>query len=81
MVARAWGTGTRTAKGWLGIDDPILTVQAAQQLRELLGISEGGGRTGTMKFLAAVQAFQSARNFPRPIWKTSSRIRPAMYMP
>jgi len=32
-----------TAKGRLSIDDPVLAVQAAKQLRERLGISERGG--------------------------------------
>src|SRR5262249_21594722 len=54
----------RATEGWLGIDDPILTVQATQQLRKLSRISERGGRTGTMKYLAAVQAFQSRQKFP-----------------
>jgi len=29
--------------GWLGIDDPLLAMQAAKELSELLGISEHGG--------------------------------------
>jgi hypothetical protein len=49
-----------TAKGWLGIDDPILAVQTAKELSELPGIGQRSGRACTMEFLAAVKAFQEA---------------------
>ena len=32
-----------TTKGWLGIDHPVLAMQAANQLSELLLISQRGG--------------------------------------
>jgi hypothetical protein len=47
----------RAAKCWLGVDDPVLTVQATKQLRELLGIGQCGGRTSTIEFLIAIEAF------------------------
>jgi hypothetical protein len=53
----------RAAKGWLGVDDPILTVHAAKQLRELPRISERGRRACTMEFVAAVQMFQASQEF------------------
>src|SRR5215472_18566413 len=53
----------RTAKGRLGVDDPILTVQAAQQLRELSRISERGRRARTVEFLTAVETLQSGEKF------------------
>ena len=54
----------RTAKGWLGVDNPVLTMQATKELRELVGISQCGGRTGTMEFLAAIEAFYTSEKFP-----------------
>jgi len=53
-----------TTKSWLGVDDPVLAMQAAKELRELLGISQCGGWAGPMEFLAAAQAFQASQKFP-----------------
>ena len=32
----------RTAEGWLGVDHPVVAMQAAEELCELLRISESG---------------------------------------
>ena len=46
-------------EGLLGIDDPVVTVQAANEFGELLRIGESDCRTGTAKFFATVQPFQT----------------------
>ena len=37
-----------TAESGLGIDHPVVAVEAADQLRELPGVGESGGRAGTL---------------------------------
>ena len=46
-------------EGLLGVDDPVVTVQAANEFCELLRIGESGGRTGAAKLVATVKTFQS----------------------
>jgi hypothetical protein len=43
----------------LGIDDPVVTVQAAEEFGELLGIGKSGCGTGAAKLVATVQPFQT----------------------
>lgn len=53
----------RTAKGWLGIDDPVLAIQATKELREWLGLSQSGGWASAAEFLVSVQAFETGQKF------------------
>src|SRR5215510_2927198 len=53
-----------STKGLLGIDDPVLAMQAANQLCELARIGQRGGWSGAVKFLVAVEAFQTGQKFP-----------------
>jgi hypothetical protein len=46
-------------EGLLGIDDPVVTVQAANEFGELLRIGESGCGTGAAKLVATVQPFQT----------------------
>ena len=46
-------------EGLLGIDDPVVAVQAAEEFGELLRIGESGCRTGAAKLVAAVKTFQA----------------------
>ena len=46
-------------EGLLGVDDPVVTVQAANEFCELLRIGESGGRTGAAKLVATVKTFQA----------------------
>ena len=48
-----------TTEGGLGIDDPVVTVQAAEEFGELLRIGESGCRTGAAKLVATVKTFQA----------------------
>ena len=50
-----------TAESGLSVDHPVVAVQAANQLRELPGVGESGGRAGTLELLAAVEAFQASQ--------------------
>jgi len=50
----AWAT-----EGGLGINDPVVAVQAANEFCELLRIRQSGGRTAATKLLAAVKTFQA----------------------
>ena len=49
----------RTTEGLLGIDDPVVAVQAAEEFGELLGIGESGCRPGAAKLVATVKTFQA----------------------
>jgi len=49
-----------TTEGLLGIDDPVVTVQAAEEFCELLRIGESGCRTGAAKLVAPVKTFQAS---------------------
>jgi hypothetical protein len=44
-----------TTEGWLGIDDPVVSVQAAEEFGKLLRIGESGCRTGAAKLVATVK--------------------------
>src|SRR5512147_1053699 len=48
-----------TAEGGFGIDDPVLTMQPAEETAELLRIGQGGSRPCAAKLLAPVQALQT----------------------
>ena len=48
-----------SAEGGLGIDDPVVAVQAAEEFGELLRIGESGGRTGAAELVATVKTFQA----------------------
>src|SRR5271167_4478175 len=48
----------RTAEGGLGIDDPVMAMQAADEFRELLGVGKSGRGPGTVQFLTAMKSFQ-----------------------
>src|SRR5207302_8707297 len=48
-----------STEGGLGIDDPVVAVQAAEEFCELPWIGESGGRAGTAEWVAAVQTFQA----------------------
>ena len=50
-----------STEGGLGIDDPIVAVQAAEELCELLRIGQTGGRTGAAKLVATVKTFQTGQ--------------------
>ena len=46
-------------EGGLGIDHPVVAVQAAHESSELLRIREGGGGSVATQLVAAVQTFQT----------------------
>ena len=48
-----------TTEGLLGIDDPIVAVQAAHKFRKLLRVGQRGGGTVATHLVAAVQTFQA----------------------
>ncbi len=48
-----------TTEGLLGIDDPVVAVQAAEEFCELLRIGESGGGAGAAELVAAVETFQT----------------------
>ena len=48
-----------TTEGGLGIDDPVMSVQAANEFGEPLRIGESGSRTGAAKLVASVKPFQA----------------------
>jgi hypothetical protein len=49
----------RPTEGLLGIDDPVVAVQAAEEFGKLLRIGESGCRTGAAKLVATVKTFQA----------------------
>ena len=48
-----------TAESGLGIDHPVMAMQAAEEFCELLRIGESSSRAGAPQLLAAVEAFQA----------------------
>ena len=50
-----------TTEGGLGIDDPVVTVQAADEFGELLWIGQSGGGTSAAELVAAVQTFEASQ--------------------
>ncbi len=48
-----------TTESGLGIDDPVVAMQAAEEFRELLGVGKSGRGAGTVQFLTAVKSFQT----------------------
>jgi len=48
-------------EGLLGIDDPVVTVQAAHEFGELLRIGESGCGTGAAKLVAPVKTFEAGK--------------------
>ena len=46
-------------EGGLGIDDPIVAVQAAHKFRKLLRVGQRGGGTVATQLVAAVQTFEA----------------------
>ena len=54
-----------TAESGLGIDDPVVTVQAADEFCELLRSGESSCRTGAQSWLRRWRRFRPARNLPR----------------
>ena len=55
-----------TAEGGLGIDDPVVAMQAAEEFCELLWIGESSSRAGTaVASLRRWRRFRPARNLPR----------------
>ena len=49
----------RTAEGRLGINDPVVAMQAAEQFGELLRIGESGGRAGAHELVPAMETFEA----------------------
>ena len=47
-----------TTESGLGIDDPVVAMQAADEFRELLGVGKSGRGPGTVRFLTAMKSFQ-----------------------
>src|SRR5215831_2640844 len=54
----------RATEGWLGINHPVLAVEAAQQLAKLLLVGQSGTRSRAMEFLLTVKAFQTSDELP-----------------
>jgi len=48
-----------STEGGLGIDDPIVAVQSAEEFGELLRIGESGGGAGAAELVATVKTFQA----------------------
>ena len=48
-----------SAEGGLSIDDPVMSVLAADEFSELLRIRQGGGGTVATQLVAAVQTFEA----------------------
>ena len=49
-----------SAEGGLGIDNPVMSVQTAQESSELLGIGESDCRSGAAKLMAAVKTLEAS---------------------
>jgi hypothetical protein len=48
-----------STEGGLGIDDPIVAVQSADEFSELLRVGQTGCRTGAAKLVATVKTLQA----------------------
>ena len=48
-----------STEGLLGIDDPVVAVQAAHEFCELPRIGESGGGAGAAELVTAVQTFEA----------------------
>jgi hypothetical protein len=57
-VAQHWHG---TAESGLGINHPVVAVEAVEQLRELSGVGESDRRACTLEFLATVEALQASQ--------------------
>ena len=53
------------AEGRLGIDDPVVAVQATEEFCELLWIGESGGGPAQQSWLRRCRRLRPARNLPR----------------
>lgn len=51
------------AEGWLGINHPILTMQAAEEFGKLLRVGEHRGRARAAELLAPIETFQTGDEF------------------
>ena len=68
MIGNAYAMGVATevaqhlhgtAESRVGINHPVVAVEAAEQLRELPAVGESDSRAGTLWLLAAGEAFQA----------------------
>ncbi len=50
-----------TTESGLGIDHPVVAMQAAEQFRELLRVGKSGRRAGAQQLLTAMKSFQNRR--------------------
>ncbi len=48
-----------TTESGLGIDDPVVAMQAAEEFRELLRVGESGRGAGAAQLLTAMKSFQT----------------------
>src|SRR6266567_2147518 len=49
----------RPAESWLGVDPPIVSMEAAQKFAELCLIGQRGGRSGTTQLLTTVETLEA----------------------